>query len=161
MRGGGRVRDDGWVTRAAPRAPCRSADRNMAMQMPPSFRRVRFSIRTLFVVTTLVGLYLGVAPRIQDAREAWRRSRLHYEVGPEIYGLHNAHCEPCRRRMVRAICDETQSPQVRVAWINDLARNAKADETARQWLVRASESPTQEVATAARDALTVVSHRLQ
>jgi len=63
--------------------------------------------------------------------------------------------------MVSAICDETQSPQVRVAWINDLARNAKADETARQWLVRASESPTQEVATAAPDALTVVSHRLQ
>ncbi len=40
----------------------------ISMKISRGFRRLQFSIWTLFVATTLVCLYLGAAPRIQDAR---------------------------------------------------------------------------------------------
>ena len=123
------------------------------MKISRGFRRLQFSIWTLFIVTTLLGIYLGAAPRIQDAREAWRRSRLHLELGPKVYGYHGAYCQPCRRQMAYAICDETESLNARVAWINELVGHAKRDGHVRDSLKRASSSPSAAVRTAAHKAL--------
>jgi hypothetical protein len=123
------------------------------MQLPQNVRRPQFSIRALLVATMLVSMFFWSAPHIQDAREAWRRSQNHFELGPRIYGFHGAQCDPCRRKMVRAICEEDQPSVARVAWIANLTRRAEKDDIVQEWLARASASPTPEVATAARSAL--------
>jgi hypothetical protein len=55
--------------------------------------------------------------------------------------------------MALAICDEHESPQARVAWIQELAHNAKRGGSIRDLLMKASTSSTPEVRTASSDAL--------
>jgi hypothetical protein len=119
-------------------------------------RFAQFRMRSLLLFITTVCCYLALAPRLQDAREAWRRRQLHVHVtDANIYVPHfyTYACSGCRRRIITAITNDTLDSQRRVLWINE-ARCYPRNSSITTTLEDAATAHDPDVAKAARDALT-------
>lgn len=127
------------------------------MTHPEHYRRfAQFRMRSLLLLITTVCCYLALAPRLQDAREAWRRRQLHVHVtDANIYGIHfyTYACSRCRRQIITGITNDTLDSQRRILWIKE-SRCYPRDSSTTTALESAATARDADVAKAARDALT-------